>query len=55
MDKEPAEMIDNENTEEVEIWFDADVLTALQSTGPDWQTLVNDILREWLEQQRSGR
>ena len=32
------------------IRFDADVLTALRSTGKGWQTRVNDVMREWLKQ-----
>lgn len=27
---------------------DADVLAAFQATGQDWQTRMNDVLRDWL-------
>jgi uncharacterized protein (DUF4415 family) len=28
--------------------FDADVLAALEATGPGWQARVNDAMRAWL-------
>jgi uncharacterized protein (DUF4415 family) len=31
------------------IRFDEDVLSALKATGKDWQTRVNDVMREWVE------
>ncbi|MCK6425867.1 MAG: BrnA antitoxin family protein [Burkholderiaceae bacterium] len=33
---------------------DADVLAALRATGPGWQTRINALLREALEQGRLG-
>lgn len=35
------------------IRFDRDVLEDLRATGSGWQTRVNDVMREWLRQQRS--
>ena len=34
--------------EQVAIRFDRDVLTAFRSSGPGWQTRMNDALRDWL-------
>ena len=33
---------------QVTIRLDADVLDGLRSTGPGWQTRVNEALRDWL-------
>lgn len=34
--------------EQVAIRFDRDVLSAFRSSGPGWQTRMNDALRDWL-------
>ncbi|HRD50292.1 MAG TPA: BrnA antitoxin family protein [Candidatus Contendobacter sp.] len=31
------------------IRFDADVLAALKATGKGWQTRVNTVMREWIQ------
>ncbi|MEW6113329.1 MAG: BrnA antitoxin family protein [Thermodesulfobacteriota bacterium] len=33
----------------VNIRLDADVLKAFKTTGPGWQTRINEALREWLK------
>lgn len=33
---------------QVTIRLDADVLDGLRSTGPGWQTRINEALRDWL-------
>ena len=33
----------------VNIRLDADVLNAFKTTGPGWQTRINQALREWLK------
>jgi len=33
----------------VNIRLDADVLNAFKTTGPGWQTRINEALREWLK------
>ncbi len=35
--------------EAVSIRLDADIVKALRSSGPGWQTRVNDMLRQWLK------
>ena len=34
--------------EQVAIRFDRDVLSAFRSSGPGWQTRMNEALRDWL-------
>lgn len=34
------------------IRFDADVLEAMQATGPGWQTRINEIVREYVKARR---
>lgn len=34
------------------IRFDPDVLDAFQSSGPGWQTRMNNALRDWLKENR---
>lgn len=34
------------------IRFDTDVLSALKATGPGWQTRVNQIVRQWVLNER---
>lgn len=34
---------------DVDIPLDSDVIDALQTTGSDWGTRFNDILRQWLK------
>jgi uncharacterized protein (DUF4415 family) len=38
--------------EQVSIRYDADIVAAFRSSGPGWQTRMNDALREWLETHR---
>lgn len=35
--------------EQVAIRFDHDVLAAFRSSGPGWQTRMNDALKDWLK------
>lgn len=35
--------------EQVSIRFDRDVLAAFRSTGPGWQTRMNNALKDWLK------
>ena len=35
--------------EQVAIRFDHDVLAAFRTTGPGWQTRMNDALKDWLK------
>jgi len=30
----------------VEIWLDEDVLAYFRATGPDWQSRINEVLRQ---------
>jgi uncharacterized protein (DUF4415 family) len=34
----------------VNIRLDADILEALRATGPGWQTRINRVLRDWIEE-----
>ncbi|MEW6529650.1 MAG: BrnA antitoxin family protein [Thermodesulfobacteriota bacterium] len=36
----------------VNIRLDADVLKAFKTTGPGWQTRINEALREWLKKRK---
>ncbi|MFZ2447687.1 MAG: BrnA antitoxin family protein [Syntrophobacteraceae bacterium] len=36
----------------VNIRLDADILEALRSTGPGWQTRINKVLRDWLKERK---
>lgn len=38
----------------VSLRVDADVLEALKSTGPGWQTFINDVLRKALSNRHGG-
>ncbi len=38
----------------VTVRYDADVIDAFKATGPDWQTRMNDALREWLRTHGRG-
>lgn len=38
------------NKEQVAIRLDKDVLMKLRATGKGWQTRVNNILRDWVEE-----
>lgn len=29
------------------LWFDADVIAAFQSMGPDWRARISDVLSAW--------
>jgi uncharacterized protein (DUF4415 family) len=40
------------NKESVTVRFDRDVLDAFRATGPGWQTRMNDVLRDWLKEQK---
>jgi uncharacterized protein (DUF4415 family) len=39
----------------VNIRLDADVLKAFKTTGPGWQTRINQALREWLKKGKQGK
>jgi uncharacterized protein (DUF4415 family) len=36
--------------ESVTVQFDRDLLATFKATGGDWQTRINDALREWLSE-----
>lgn len=36
------------------IRYDADIIEAFKADGPGWQTRMNDALREWLREHRTG-
>ncbi len=36
------------------IRFDADLLEALKASGKDWQTLVNDAMRDWVKNHKGS-
>lgn len=36
----------------VNIRLDADVLESFKATGPGWQTQINKILRDWVEERK---
>ena len=35
----------------VKLRLDPDIIAAFKATGADWQTRVNDVLREWVNHQ----
>lgn len=41
--------------EQVAICLDHEILTAFRSTGTNWQSYINDALRDWLKQHPVGR
>ncbi|MDO5675295.1 MAG: BrnA antitoxin family protein [bacterium] len=39
--------------EQLTLRFDADIVAAFRTTGPGWQTRMNNALRQWLKENRS--
>jgi uncharacterized protein (DUF4415 family) len=42
------------NKEQVAIRFDREVLAAFRSSGPGWQTRINEVLKDWLNSHPVG-
>ena len=42
------------NKEQVAIRFDREVLAAFRSSGPGWQTRINEVLKDWLKSHPVG-
>ena len=36
------------------IRFDPEVITRMKATGPGWQRRMNDIIKDWIESERSN-